>query len=418
MTISLSDIQKTAVQISGGIEKTPCTRSQTLSAIAGANVILKFENHQFTASFKERGALAKLLSLNEHNKVQGVIAASAGNHAQGVAYHARRLGIPATIVMPRFTPNIKVENTQNLGAQVILQGEDFDEAKAFSETYAKEKGLTIIPPYDDERVITGQGTIALEMLADFPELDALIIPIGGGGLIAGNAIAAKGIKPDIKIFGVQASRFPSMAQSIKGKPFQCGPATIAEGIAVKHPGELTLPIVKRYADDIFLVEEEEIEVAVLLLLEVEKTVVEGAGATGLASLVKHKTQFKGLNVGLILSGGNIDLIALSSIIQRGLVRSGRLIRLIVGIPDVPGALSEVTQILGELNANIMEIRHQRTFSRLSLKLAEVEIVLQTLGKKHIHEIGETLTQSGYTVRFPDQTVSGLKMSTLNLGRHP
>lgn len=400
MTINLSDIQIAVAKISGSIVRTPCTRSKTLSALTETNVILKFENHQFTAAFKERGALAKLLSLSEGEKARGVIAASAGNHAQAVAYHAKRLGIPATIVMPRFTPNIKVENTRDLGAHVILRGENFDEAKAFSEIYAKEKDLTIIPPYDDERVIAGQGTIAIEMLDDFPELDALIIPIGGGGLISGNAIAAKGIKPDIVIYGVQASRFPSMVQSLKGQSPRCGPNTIAEGIAVKQPGRLTLPIVKKYVDDIFLVEEHEIEAAVLLLLEVEKTVVEGAGAAGLAALVKHKTQFKGLNVGLILSGGNIDLIALSSIIQRGLVRSGRLVRLIVGIPDVPGSLSDVTQILGKLNANIMEIRHQRTFTSLSLKLAEVEFVLQTLGSGHIQKIEKTLAESGYKVTFP------------------
>jgi len=400
MAISLSDIQTASAKISGSIVRTPCTRSKTLSAFTEANVILKFENHQFTAAFKERGALAKLLSLSEGEKIRGVIAASAGNHAQAVAYHAKRLGISATIVMPQFTPNIKVENTRNLGAHVILQGKEFDEAREFTESYGMEKGLILIPPYDDEKIIAGQGTIALEMLADFPKLNALIIPIGGGGLISGNAIAAKGIKPGIKVFGVQTSRFPSMVQSLKGQPVQCGPSTIAEGIAVKQPGKLTLPIVRKYVDDIFLVEEHEIEAAVLLLLEVEKTVVEGAGAAGLAALAKHKTQFKGLNVGLVLSGGNIDLIALSSIIQRGLVRSGRLVRLIVGIPDIPGALSEITHILGQSNANIIEIRHQRAFTNLSLKTAEVEFVLQTLGKNHIREIEKTLTKSGYKVTFP------------------
>ena len=401
MTLSLGEIKETASQISDSVIRTPCVRSKTLSEITGANVILKFENHQFTASFKERGALAKLLSLSDEEKLRGVLAASAGNHAQGVAFHAKRLGIPVTIVMPRFTPNVKVENTRKLGASVILHGEDFEEARIFSEDYARKKGLTIIPPYDDEKVMAGQGTIALEMLKDFPELDAMILPIGGGGLIAGNIIAAKGIKPDIRIFGVQASRFPSTACAIKGEPVRCIPPTIAEGIAVRQPGKLTLPIIRRFVDSIFLVEEDEIEVAVLLLLEVEKTVVEGAGAAGLAALIKHKGIFKGRHVGLILSGGNIDLIALSSIIQRGLVRSGRLVRLIVGIPDVPGSLSHVTQLLGTLNANVMEIRHQRVFSRLSMKLAEVEIVLQTLGFAHIGEIKRTLTQSGYAVRFPD-----------------
>lgn len=400
MAISLSDIQTAFAKISGSIVRTPCTRSKTLSDLTGANVILKFENHQFTAAFKERGALAKLLSLSEGEKVRGVIAASAGNHAQAVAYHANRLKIPATIVMPKFTPNIKVENTRNLGAHVILHGKDFDEAREFTESYGMEKDLVLIPPYDDELIIAGQGTIALEMLADFPELDTLIIPIGGGGLISGNAIAAKGIKPGIKIFGVQTSLFPSMVQSLKGQPVQCSPSTIAEGIAVKQPGKLTLPIVREYVDDIFLVEEHEIESAVQLLLEVEKTVVEGAGAAGLAALIKHKELFKDRQVGLILSGGNIDLIALSSIIQRGLVRSGRLVRLIVELPDNPGALSEITHILGQSNANIIEIRHQRAFTNLSLKTAEVEFVLQTLGKNHIREIEKTLTKYGYKVTFP------------------
>ena len=404
MRIKLKDIQDTALQIASGIERTPCTRSLTLSAVTGADVILKFENQQFTASFKERGALSKLLSLEATVRSRGVIAASAGNHAQGVAYHAQRLGVPATIIMPRFTPNVKVENTQKLGARVFLQGDDFDEARLYSEKIAREKGLTLIPPYDDEWVIVGQGTVALEMLHDFPDLEALIVPIGGGGLIAGVALAARGLSPRIRIYGVQTTRFPSMARALEGVPCQCGPATIAEGIAVRQPGERTLPIVREYVDDIFLVEDREIEVAVLLLLEIEKTVVEGAGAAGLAALLKERERFKGKRVGLILSGGNIDLIALSSIIQRGLVRSGRLIRIVIGIPDIPGALAHVTQILGDLNANIMEIRHQRTFSRLSLKLAEVEIVVQTLGVRHVKEIEKRLREAGYSVSFQDQVL--------------
>jgi len=393
--LQLNLIKAAAEKISPHIVRTPCAHSKTLSDITGARVILKFENHQFTASFKERGALAKLLTLSGQERRAGVIAASAGNHAQAVAYHAKRLGIPATIVMPRFTPNVKVENTRHFEARVILEGDVFDDAHTFAIAYAKEKGLTFIPPYDDERVIAGQGTIALEMLEDFPELDALIIPIGGGGLISGNAVAAKALKPAIQVFGVQAARFPSMAQALKGMPIHCGSQTIAEGIAVKRPGHLTLPLVRKYVDDIFLAEEDEIEAAVLLLLEVEKTVAEGAGAAGLAALNQRRRRFEGMTVGLILSGGNIDLIALSSIIQRGLVRSGRLARLTVGIPDVPGALAEVTSILGRLNANIMEIRHQRAFTNLSLKLAEVEFVLVTLGNEHIRQIIEALETSGY-----------------------
>ncbi len=399
--IDLDTIRKTADRIAGNIIRTPCAHSKTLSAIMGARVILKFENHQFTASFKERGALAKLTALTPAERKCGIIAASAGNHAQAVAYHAQRLGIPATIVMPRFTPNVKVENTRHFGARILLKGSVFDEAQAFALDHARVNGLAFIPPYDDEKVIAGQGTIALEMLEDFPDLDALIISIGGGGLISGNAIAAKALKPSIKVYGVQAARFPSMARAVEGKPIQCGLHTIAEGIAVKQPGTLTLPIVREFVDDIFLVEEDEIEAAVLLLLEVEKTVVEGAGAAGLAALAQQKRRFRGKTVGLILSGGNIDLIALSSIIQRGLVRSGRLVRLTVGIPDVPGALAEITQILGNLNANILEVRHQRAFTHLSLKLAEVEFVLQTLGHDHLRQIIQTLASAGYKATFYD-----------------
>ena len=394
-SIDLSDVQEAARRISDNIVRTPCAHSKTLSDITGARVILKFENHQFTASFKERGALAKLTTLTPLEKKRGVIAASAGNHAQAVAYHAQRLGIPATIVMPRFTPNVKVENTRHFGARIILEGGVFDEAQAFAIKYARENGLTFIPPYDDEKIIAGQGTIVLEMLEDFPDLDALIVSIGGGGLVSGNAVAAKSIKPPIKIYGVQTARFPSMAQAIKEEPLQCGTHTIAEGIAVKQPGKLTLPIIREYVNDIFLVEEEEIETAVLLLLEVEKTVVEGAGAAGLAALIQQKSLFKSKKVGIILSGGNIDMITLSSIIQRGLVRSGRLARLMVGIPDIPGALAEVTQIIGRLNANIIEIHHQRAFSSFPIKLAEVEFVLVTLGNEHIREILESLRQAGY-----------------------
>jgi len=406
MALTQKDIFSAAATIAGSVLKTPCTVSQTLSNITGAKVILKFENHQFTASFKERGALVKLLSLSDREKESGVITMSAGNHAQAVAYHAKRLGIRATIIMPRFTPNVKVENTRAFGAEVLLKGNDFDEAREFTQDYAARKGLTLVHPYDDEKVIAGQGTTALEILKTFPELDALLIPIGGGGLITGNIIAARGIKPDIKIYGVQAQRFPSMYQAVKGEPATCGNSTIAEGIAVKTPGNITLPVIKEGVETIFLVDEHEIEAAVLLLLEVEKTVVEGAGAAGLAALIKYKEQFSGKKVGLILSGGNIDFIALSSIIQRGLARSGRLVRLIVGIPDNPGALSEITRLLGQSNANIIEIRHQRAFSTLSLKTAEVEFVLQTLGKTHILEIKKALTREGYKAYFPDLAHEG------------
>jgi threonine dehydratase len=401
MSISVQDIYEAADSIADNVVKTPCTQSQTLSEITGAEVILKFENHQFTASFKDRGALVKLLSLTPEQRIDGVIAMSAGNHAQAVAYHARRLNIPATIVMPRHTPNVKIERTRAFGAEVILHGDRLDEAYDFAAELAQERDLHLIHPYDDEKIIAGQGTIALEMLETFSDLEMLLIPVGGGGLIAGNAIAAKAIHPSIEIVGVESCRFPSMLQTLEGAPIQCETDTIAEGIAVSDPGHLTVPVVKELVDEILVVDEGQIEKAVLLLLEVEKTVVEGAGAVGLAALIGNRERFEGRKVGLILSGGNIDLLTLSSIIQRGLVRSSRLVRLRVGIPDVPGALAEVTKILGQANANIIEIRHQRAFTNLSLRLAEVEIVIQTLGKEHVGHILQVLADAGMAVSLLD-----------------
>ncbi|UCE88001.1 MAG: threonine ammonia-lyase, partial [Deltaproteobacteria bacterium] len=341
MAVHLRDIQAAAEAIAGSVVRTPCTRSRTLSEITGAQVILKFENHQFTASFKDRGALVKLLTLTPEERSAGVIAMSAGNHAQAVAYHAQRLGIPATIVMPRTTPNVKVERTRAFGAEVILHGAGLDAAREHAEALARQRKLVLVHPYDDEHIIAGQGTIALEMLDAFRDLETLVVPIGGGGLIAGVATAAKALRPEIEIVGVEAARFPAMLQAIRGEPIECGSETLAEGIAVVEPGRCTLPVIRERVDEILLVGEGDIEAAVLLLLEVEKTVVEGAGAAGLAALLQHRSRFAGRQVGLILSGGNIDLLALSSIIQRGLVRSGRLVRLHVGIPDVPGALAEV-----------------------------------------------------------------------------
>ena len=401
MSISVQDIYEAADSIADNVVKTPCTQSQTLSEITGAEVILKFENHQFTASFKDRGALVKLLSLTPEQRIDGVIAMSAGNHAQAVAYHARRLNIPATIVMPRHTPNVKIERTRAFGAEIILHGDRLDEAYDFTAELAQERNLHLIHPYDDEKIIAGQGTIALEMLEAFSDLEMLLIPVGGGGLIAGNAIAAKAIHPSIEIVGVESCRFPSMLQTLEGAPIQCETDTIAEGIAVSDPGHLTVPVVKELVDEILVVDEGQIEKAVLLLLEVEKTVVEGAGAVGLAALMGNRERFEGRKVGLILSGGNIDLLTLSSIIQRGLVRSSRLVRLRVGIPDVPGALAEVTKILGQANANIIEIRHQRAFTNLSLRLAEVEIVIQTLGKEHVGHILQVLADAGMAVSLLD-----------------
>lgn len=401
MPVTFQNIQDAAQMIEGCVARTPCTHSRTLSKITGAEVFLKFESHQFTGSFKERGALAKLLSVDSRQQHQGVIAMSAGNHAQAVAYHAQRLGIPATIVMPRLTPNVKVEHTRMFGAHVVLQGQDLEESAAFAQAEAREKGLEIVHPYDDATVIAGQGTCALEILADCPDLDVLVVPIGGGGLIAGCAIAAKALRPHIDVIGVQAARYPSMRQALDGQPVQCGASTVAEGIAVKAPGYLTTPIIRTFVHDVMLVEERDIEDAVLLLLEVEKTVVEGAGAVGLAALLRHPHRFRGRKIGLILSGGNIDMTVLSSIIQRGLVRSSRLVRVRAELPDRPGALGEITRVLGEVDANIVEIIHHRSFTKVPLKSAEVEIVIQTRGASHLRDIEAALKSAGFVFSFPE-----------------
>ena len=399
MTIALKDIEFAAAAIRGSLVETPCLHSRTLSQISGADVVLKFENHQFTASFKERGALNKLLSLSDEEKTRGVIAASAGNHAQGLAYHAKRLGVPATIVMPRFTPNVKVEHTRGHGAEVILHGENFDAAKTYALELARERSLVWVHPYDDEKVIAGQGTIALEMLRAVPDLDALIVPIGGGGMIAGMAVAATAVKPDIEIVGVETERFPSMYCAIRGELPTFGSSTIAEGIAVKEPGRITKEIVKKLVKEIFLVDEGDIEEAIVLLLEIEKTVVEGAGAAGLAALLKNRNHFHGKRVGLVLCGGNIDPLMLSDIIERGMVRSGRLAQIKVELRDLPGSLAEVTACLAEINANIEEVHHQRAFSHLPIQSAEVDFVLQTRGHSHIEQILAALEQKGFRAQL-------------------
>jgi threonine dehydratase len=400
MTVTIDDIRLAADEIRGEIVETPTTFSRALSEVTGAHVVLKFENLQFTASFKDRGALVKMQALGPDERRRGVIAMSAGNHAQAVAYRAQRLGIKSVIVMPRFTPTVKVERTRRFGAEVIIEGDGLDDAGVHAQRLAQERGLHLVHPYDDERIITGQGTVALEILAEEPKLDALLVPVGGGGLIAGVAVAAKAIRPDLEVVGVEASRFPSMRQALDGVPITCGASSMAEGIAVKVPGRLTLPIVRQLVDDVLLVDEDDIEEAVLLLLEVEKAVVEGAGAAGLAALLKHRARFAGRRVGVILSGGNIDLMILSSVIQRGLVRTGRIVRLLVEIRDVPGALAEVTRILGGADANILEARHQRAFTTMGPRSVEVELVLQTRGSDHIQQIVGALGAAGHTPRIP------------------
>jgi len=404
MSVTLHDIRTAAERIRGSVDHTPCLLSHTLSRITGCELYIKFENHQFTAAFKERGALNHLLTLSAEERARGVIAMSAGNHAQAVAYHAARLGIRATIVMPRHTPNLKVHNTRRLGAEVLLEGAGVAEAGEVAHRLAAERDLVFVHPYDDERIIAGQGTIALEMLEDAPDLDVLVIPIGGGGLIAGNAIAASELKPGIEIVGVQTTRFPAMKQALAGEPIHCGLATLAEGIAVKQPGKLTLPIVRERVSDIVLVDEPEIERAILLLLEIEKSVAEGAGAAGLAAVLADPERYRGRKVGLILCGGNIDMLALSSVIQRGLVRSGRIVRVRVAVPDVPGALAELTRELADQHANVIHIAHHRTFTDLSLRATEVEATLETLGSDHTREVIEALRRDGYDPVLPANEV--------------
>ncbi len=399
-TISLADIQAAREVLKGHVANSPCMYSRTLSEITGAQVYLKFENLQFTASFKERGALNKLVSLDARQKKNGVIAASAGNHAQGVAYHATRLDIPSTIVMPRHTPNVKVEMTQRHGADVVLFGENFDEAKTHALQLSAERNLTFVHPYDDAMVIAGQGTIALEMLEAFPQLDMLCIAIGGGGLISGMATAAKAIKPDIDIVGVEMLRFPSMAAAISGTTATFGQSTIAEGIAVKEPGKITRVIVEKLVSEIVLVDEGDIEEAIVMLLEIEKTVVEGAGAASLAALLKYRKRFEGKRVGLVLCGGNIDPLMLAEIIQRGMVRSGRLSRLKVELRDMPGALARITGVIAEANANIEEVHHQRAFTNLPVQSAEVEFVLKTRNAAHVQDIVERLSVAGFKAYVP------------------
>lgn len=392
--VHLEDIQRAALRLQGQLLETPCVESRTLSDIVGAQVFLKFENLQFTASFKERGACNKLVDLSESG-VTGVIAMSAGNHAQGVAYHAQRLGLRALIVMPRLTPSVKIERTRGFGAEVVLHGDTLDEARAHALTLAEREGLTFVHPYDDDAIIAGQGTVGLEMLEAVPELDTLVVAVGGGGLISGMAVAARALKPGIEIVGVQTSRFPAMVNAIKGTQHAQGASTIAEGIAVGTPGVRTQEIIKSLVDDLLLVDEGDIEQAVLMLLEIEKTVVEGAGAVGLAALLRHPERFRGKKVGLVLCGGNIDPLLLAAIIERGMVRAGRLARVRVSARDVPGSLAMITATVAEAGANIDEVHHQRAFTMLAAQNVDVELVLQTRGRPHLAGVLEALHAAGF-----------------------
>lgn len=403
--IDIASIQAARENLRGQVLKTPFTLSRTLSDIFGAEIWLKFENLQFTASFKERGALNRMLTLSDEERAKGVIAVSAGNHAQGVAYHAQRMGVPAVIVMPRFTPTVKVANTRRFGAEVVLAGDTFDDAKARGYELARERGLIMIHPYDDEAVMAGQGTVALEMLEDQPELDTLVIAIGGGGLISGISTAAKAVNPAIEIVGVQTERFPAMYAAVKGVTMPPGQYTIAEGIAVKSPGDLTLPVVRRLVDRVELVSEADIEHAIVVLLEIEKTVVEGAGAAGLAALLRAQEEgsdrYKGKRIGLVLTGGNIDPLMLGELIERGMVRAGRLARIRVDLRDLPGALAHATKLIADAQANITEVHHQRAFTSLPVRNVEVDFVLQTRGPEHIQEVIDILNSAGFAASNHD-----------------
>ena len=395
--VTLSDIEAAAVRIGDKIVRTPTLHSITLSKLTGAEVFLKFENLQFTAAYKERGALNKLLLMPEERRAKGVIAASAGNHAQALAYHGARLGVPVTIVMPVPTPTVKITQTEGHGATVILQGETFDAAYNHARTLEVERGLTFVHPFDDVDVIAGQGTIALEMLADAPQIDTFAIPIGGGGLLSGVATAAKAMRPDIEIVGVQAELFPSMFALLNGRDMPSEGDTLAEGIAVKHPGMITRELVRALADEIVLVSERDLEKAVSLLLQIEKTVVEGAGSAGLAAMLAHPTRFAGRTVGIILCGGNIDTRLLANVLLRDLARSGRLARLRIRLQDRPGALFHVAQVFHEQAVNIIEVYHQRVFTTLPAKGLITDIECETRGPEHLARLITALRDAGYEV---------------------
>ena len=398
LPVSIADIRAAARRIAGAVVRTPTMRSGTLSQLTGAEVYLKFENLQFTAAFKERGALNKLLLMDQATRERGVIAASAGNHSQGLAYHAARLNIPVTIVMPVPTPIIKVMQTEGHGATVVLHGETFDEANAHALGLAKARKLTFVHPFDDLEIIAGQGTLALEMLEDAPAIDTLIVPVGGGGLMSGVGTAARGLRNDVELVGVQAELYPSMYCRLGGHDLPSSGDTLAEGIAVKEPGRITSAILERIVDDMLLVPEAAIETAVSLLLQIEKTVVEGAGAVGLAALLTEPERFKGKHVGLILSGGNIDTRLLANVLLRDLVRSGRLARLRIQLQDRPGALFNVARLFDKHQVNIIEVSHQRIFTALPAKGLFADIECEARDPAHLQRLVDDLKAEGFPVR--------------------
>ena len=396
-SLTIEDVRAAAARIEGAVVRTPTMYSKTLSEIAGADIWLKFENLQFTAAYKERGALNALLLLSPEQRERGVIAASAGNHSQGLSYHGTRLGVPVTIVMPRSTPTVKVMQTESVGGQVVLEGETFDEAYAHARKLEQERSLTFVHPFDDPDVAAGAGTTALEMLEDAPGIDCFVTPIGGGGLISGMSTVARALKPEMQVIGVQAALFPSMYAKVKGEQRDCGGDTLAEGIAVKAPGAFTSQVIAERVDDILLVSEEALEKAVSLLLQIEKTVVEGAGSAGLAAVLEHRERFAGRKIGLVLCGGNIDTRLLANVLLRDLARSGRLARLRITLQDRPGALSRVMREFEAHNVNIIEIYHQRIFTSLPAKGLITDIECEARDREQIDALVETLRGKGYSV---------------------
>jgi threonine dehydratase len=398
MMLTLDDIKAAARRVEGHIERTPCRRSSTLSQITGAEVWVKFENLQFTASYKERGALNKLLQLSDDEKRRGVIAASAGNHAQGLAYHGHRLGVPVTIVMPRGTPFVKVQQTRDFGATVVIEGEGFDAAYQHALLLMEERGLVFIHPFDDFDIMAGQGVIALEMLEDAPDLEILPVPIGGGGLISGVATAAKAIKPDIHVIGVEPAMYPSFTARMRGVNAPCSGQTIAEGIAVREVGKQTYQTARPLIDDVLLLEEPFFERAIALYCNVEKTVAEGAGAASLAALLAFPERFRGRKCGLIITGGNIDPRLLASVLTRELVRAQRLVSLRIIGDDRPGLLGNVSAIIGRLGGNILEVAHNRLALDVPAKGAEFDVMIETRDAQHTQEIMDALRGEGYPPR--------------------
>jgi len=395
LSITIAEIESARRVIQGVVLRTPMLPAPKLSALTGAEVFVKYENLQVTNSFKDRGALVKLISLTAEERARGVVAMSAGNHAQSVAYHAARLGIPATIVMPELTPFVKVAATRSYGAEVVLYGETVAEAQARCEQLQAERGLSLVHPYDDPHVIAGQGTIALEMLEAVPDLDTLVIPIGGGGLIAGNAIAARAVKPAIEIVGAEAELYPSVWNELRGEHRPIGGPTLAEGIAVKNVGALTLPVIRDLVADIVLVSEAELERAINLYLTLQKTMAEGAAAAGLAALLAQPQRFQGKRVGLILSGGNIDPRMIASIMVRELARESRIVSFRLSIPDRPGVLGIVATRLGELGANILEVEHRRLLLDVPAKGAKLDVTIETRDAAHVEDIVRALSADGY-----------------------